>query len=79
MSEEAVRVKALVGLEYDGRQYRAGDWFSARPVDALTMGQAGRVSLNREYATRALTAPQPRAEKPSRKKYRRRDLTADPS
>lgn len=74
--DEWVDVKALVGLEYDGRAYQAGDWLKLRPVDALTMGEAGHVSLNREYRTRASVASTS-AAKPSKRTYKRRDLVAE--
>lgn len=79
MSEALVDAKALVALEYDGRSYRPGEWFKARAVDALTLGQAGRVSLTREYATRATTTRSTAAEKPGKRSYKRRDLTAESS
>lgn len=77
MSEALVDAKALVALEYDGRSYGPGEWFKARAVDALTMGQAGRVSLTREYATRSVRSTA--AEKPSKRSYKRRDMTAESS
>jgi hypothetical protein len=74
-----VDVKALVRLEYDGRIYRPGDWFKVRELDALTLGEAKRVSLNREYQTRATAVRVPASKSPKRNTYKRRDLTAESS
>lgn len=78
MNRELVDVKALVSVDYDGRSYRRGQWFKAQAVDALAMGQAGTVSLTREYTTRSAVAQTPTG-KPSKRAYRRRDMVAETS
>lgn len=78
MNPELVDVKALISLDYDGRSYHRGEWFKARAVDALLLGEAGSVSLNREYRTRASVPAAPTPGKRG-KGYKRRDMVAESS
>mgnify|MGYP003541498146 CR=1 FL=1 len=65
-----VSVTALRSLNYQGRSLVAGAIFDVTPVEAAVLARQGAVSLHR---VAAVEAPPPR----TKRRYRRRDLTAE--
>jgi hypothetical protein len=86
----SVTVTAITAFEYEGRDIARGDALVIDPpVKALVLARQGKVSLARQYLTRAIQ-PDPEPPQPTRRRrrkseeadapkrrYRRRDMTAE--
>jgi len=72
------------GWSYAGRALRAGDLVEMTPLDAAGAHRRGLISLTRPSAVALTSAsvrtnePPPVAAPPSKRRYRRRDLQAEP-
>jgi hypothetical protein len=66
-----VPVTALHPLLYQSRSLEAGDVFEAEPIDAAILARAGQVAL------RGHLVPAPPPPPRVKRRYRRRDLTAE--
>ena len=75
---ETVAVPALCAFTHKGRSFVRGELVKLPPVEALALARVGKVSLSRHYQTRDV-APEvePEPEAPRRRRYRRRDMTAE--
>jgi hypothetical protein len=73
-------VTALKPLTYQGRSYVRGDRFHADPGQALAMARRREVSLTvGAVVTRDVQAEDPEPVPHTRRRYRRRDMTAERS
>lgn len=79
-----VTVRAIAAFAHHGRRYRPGESVVMSAVDAAIHARKQHVSLTRVYPTREMKAepptpePEPEAKPQGRRRYRRRDMVAEP-
>ena len=80
---QTITVTALQDQEYRGRRVSVGEMFDVAPIDAAALRYQRKAALPSDGArvAQALRTRDLRAEPPApptrRRRYRRRDLTAD--
>lgn len=82
MPQPRVTVTALKALTYEDRDYRAGESFKARAIDAASLSYQRQVSLTRPkrtLETRALTPELQHPEPAPRRRRARKTATDDGS
>lgn len=75
-----IRVTALQAFDYEGRALDRGDTLDVSPVIAATLRRQGRIALDSDLDPHASARLQRQAAPdglPKRRRYRRRDLTAE--
>jgi hypothetical protein len=74
-----VDVPALQLVTYRGQSYVQGEIVPMRPIDAVVYARRGLVSLTKRPMRAAVIRPEPEPApiQPVRRRYRRRDLSAE--
>lgn len=72
-----VTVPVVSSFVFDGHEYQPGDLITCAPVVAAAFARQGKVSLTRTQ-NKVMVADNPEVEAPRpRRRYRRRDMTAE--
>ena len=77
---DTVSVPALCAFTHKGRSFVRGELVNLPPVEALALARSGKVSLSRHYQARDVVTETELEPEPVRvkRRYRRRDMTAEP-
>lgn len=74
MEERTITLVAKQPLTYAGRNFEAGDVFSAKPIDAAVMTYRRKAKFADKDAP---LTPEPEPETPRRRRYRTRQMKAE--